>query len=118
MRLDIETYQEKFYALVCDLNQLESDRIFTYPCMAHPRLDHILARKRGDMFQLQWLDANEQSISPSDIEDDPTDFSRSAWREQGCQGFLELDAEGAASLIFAAQFLDDEEDPMSSSDRA
>jgi hypothetical protein len=81
-------------------------------------LDHILVRKQGDTFRFQWLDANEQSISPSDIEDDPTGFCRSAWRELGGQGFLELDAEGAASLIIAAQFVDDEEGSLGRSVRA
>jgi hypothetical protein len=115
---NIETHQARLSALVSELNQLESDRNYSYTCSAHPRLDHILVRKQDDTFRFQWLDANGKSLPPSTIEDDPTDFSRSAWRGQGEQGFLELDIEGAASLILAVQFVDDLGSPMDSSARA
>jgi hypothetical protein len=118
MRQNIETYQARFYALVSELNQIESDRNFNYPCSTHPRLDHILVRKQGELFRFQWLDANDKSLPPSAIEDDPTDYSCSAWRESGEQGFLELEAEGAASLILAAQFVDDLAGPMATTERA
>ncbi len=115
---NIETYQARLTALVSELNQLESDQNYTYSCSAHPRLDHILVRKLGAMFRFQWLDANDKSLPPSTIEDDPTDYSCSAWRESGEQGFLELEGEGAASLILAAQFVDDLAGPMATTERA
>jgi hypothetical protein len=110
MLRDVEMYQARLSHLVAELERLDSGPSKIFPCGGQLPMDHIRVRRAGSAFQFQWIDANGKSLAPSAIDDDPTMFVQSAWREQGEGGYLELDAEGAASLILAAQFLDDESD--------
>jgi hypothetical protein len=102
---DADIHWANLAAWISKLEALEHGVPTAFTFEGHLRLDHIRVTRLGSTFHYQWIDKFARSLHPTEIDEDAGGFICTVWRDEGHEGYLELDAESAAILINAVEMV-------------